>query len=266
MAPGDGAVHRLRRLDYAWRLVATGLAFAALSLGGFLMAVTVIPLYRRAASDPVLRARRAQRLVRASFRLYIFMLQYLGVIELKLVGAKRLHACRGNVVVANHPTLLDIVLIMSLVPDAQCVVKHQLWRHPLLGPLVRAAGYIRNDQNPESLIEACKTALAAGANLIIFPEGTRSVPGRPLRLQRGFAHIAALSGADVQLLSITCEPITLIKGEKWYVIPARRPTFTVEVGEQVRTKDFFDQPSRARAVRRLVSYLEGYYVGKLQHG
>jgi 1-acyl-sn-glycerol-3-phosphate acyltransferase len=256
----------LSRLDYAWRLAATGLAFAALGLGGFVMALTVIPLFTCAIGDGRARERRAQGIIRASFRLYVFMLRRLGVLSLEIAGEERLASCRGTLVIANHPTLLDVVLIMALLPNAQCVVKHQLWRHPLLGPVVRAAGYLRNDRDAEALIESCRIAVASGSNLIIFPEGTRSVPGHPLRFQRGFAHIATLTGADLQLVTITCDPVTLVKGKAWYAIPDRRPAFRVEIGERLETAAFLAGPSRARGARKMVAHLEAYYLGKLQHG
>ncbi len=256
----------LRQIERGWRLAATGLAFAALGLGGFVLALTVIPLVTCVLRDRRARARRAQAVIRASFRVYVRLLCMLGVIRLEVAGEAPLAACRGAVVISNHPTLLDVVLIMALLPNAQCVVKHQLWRHPLLGPVVRAAGYIRNDQEPEPFIGDCRAALAAGANLIIFPEGTRTVPGRDMRFQRGFAHIATLTGASLLPITITCDPITLIKGQAWHVIPERRPTFRVDIGERLATSAFLDLPSRARGARRLVSHVQSYYAGKLRHG
>lgn len=255
-----------RQIDRLWRLAATGFAFGALGIGGFVIAVLIVPPVTWALRDRLARARRAQSIIRASFRFYVAMLRGLGVLRLEVIGAERLYSCRGHLVIANHPTLLDVVLIMALLPRGQCVVKHQLWDHPLLGPLMRVAGYIRNDQEPEGFIADCAAALQAGNNLIIFPEGTRSVPGRQPRFQRGFAHVATLTGADLQLVTITCDPITLIKGQPWYVIPERPPTFRIEIGEQLRTQTFLDTPSRARGARRLVSHLESYYVGKVKHG
>lgn len=256
----------LRRMNYAWRLAATGLAFAAMGVGGIVLALGVIPLATLATPDPSTRARRAQRIIRDSFRVYILMLRALGVIRLEVVGEERLAACRGSLIVANHPTLLDVVLIMSLVTNAQCVVKHQLWRNPFLGPIVRAAGYIRNDGEAESFVGDCRRALAAGGNLIIFPEGTRSVPGERLRFQRGFAHIATLTGASLQLITISCEPITLVKGQPWYVIPDHAPTFRIEIDQRLEMAPFLAGGARPLGARKLVSHLESYYGGKLKHG
>jgi 1-acyl-sn-glycerol-3-phosphate acyltransferase len=243
----------------------TGAAFVALGVGGFLLAVTIIPASTFMSTDRRVRARRAQAIIRASFRVYVSMLRALGVIRLRVSGADRLAQCHGTMIVANHPTLLDVVLIMALVPRAQCVVKHQLWRHPLLRPVVKATGYIRNDQEADELIRECCQALSAGDNLIIFPEGTRSVPGKPLSLQRGFAHIATLAGADLLPVRITCNPITLVKGRPWHEIPERAPEFRVEIGKNIEIKSFLNHGPRPVAARRLVSHLKAYYDGRLTY-
>ena len=189
------------------------------------------------------------------------MLRVLGVLKLEVVGAEKLSACRGKLIIANHPTLIDIVLLMALLPDAKCVVKSELFSNRLMRPVVRAAGYIRNDYEPEVLIEKCRETLAAGYNLIIFPEGTRSMPGKPLHFQRGFAHIATMTGVNVQPITITCEPITLVKGEPYYKIPDSRPIFRIEVADEIDPQQFLDlaSESRARSARKLVSYLEADY-------
>jgi 1-acyl-sn-glycerol-3-phosphate acyltransferase len=243
----------------------TGLAFAGLGIGGFLLATIIIPVATLLQRNEAIRRCRAQRIIRANFRFYVRMLQWLGVIKLDVIGAEKLLAASGNLIIANHPTLLDVVLIMSLVPNAQCVVKRQLWRNPLLRQLVKIAGYIRNDLEPEIFIEACRMGLAAGNNLIIFPEGTRSVPGEPLHFQRSFAHIATLTGSSLQPVIITCDPITLVKGRPWYDIPRRVPRFCVEADDLIVTSSFYGVGRRARDARALVSHLEDYYRGKLTH-
>jgi 1-acyl-sn-glycerol-3-phosphate acyltransferase len=196
------------------------------------------------------------------------MLRALGVLKLEVIGAERLATCKGKLVVANHPTLIDIVLLMALLPDAKCVVKAELFGNPFLRPLVRSAGYIRNDCEPEILIERCSETLVAGSNLIIFPEGTRSVPGKPIRFQRGFAHISTLTGANLQPITITCEPITLVKGDPYYKIPDSRPTFRIEATDEIDPWQFMNSgsKSRARGARELVSYLEADYCVRLASG
>jgi 1-acyl-sn-glycerol-3-phosphate acyltransferase len=249
----------LAKLFRWWRILATGLGFAVLGLGGLLLSVTLFPAIALATPDPARRARRVQAVISGSFRLYLWLLRALGVIRLAIDGREQIAACRGVLVVANHPTLLDVVLLMSVVPNAQCVVKHQLWRNRFLGPVVRAAGYIRNDVDADTFIDRCRAALASGGNLIIFPEGTRSVPGQPLRFQRGFANIALLAPADMQLVRISCEPITLVKGSPWYAVPERRAAFRVAAEARLSAAPVLGLGERSLGARRLAAHLQSHF-------
>lgn len=250
-----------RRLERICRILATGFAFATFGLGGaFLAAVVFPPLALLVGEDG---RKRAQAVIQTSFRLFVRMLELTGILTLEVVGREQLATCRGRLIVANHPTLLDVVFLMSLIPRGQCIVKHELFRNVFLGGVVRAAGYIRNDLEPEALVRACRASLAAGDNLIVFPEGTRSRPGRPPSFQRGFANIARLTDAEMQLVVITCRPIFLTKGEPWYQVPPERPRLRIVAGERFRVESISASPYHGLAARRVVRALDAYYAGRL---
>lgn len=248
-------------LDHLWRQIGTGCAFLLLFGGGAILAVTLFPVLQLGAYR--CRATRVQTVIHLLFRFYIRMLQILRIIELRVEDGEKLSAAGGRLIIANHPTLLDVVLLMTLVPRAQCIVKSELWSSPYLGGVMRSAGYIRNDLPTEQLIGACREALEQGRNLIIFPEGTRSTPGEPLRFRRGFANIATHLGAELQLVTITCTPPTLLKGDKWWMVPRQRPQFRIAVDKRIHLNDWTGSEYRSLATRRLVRHLEEYYMERL---
>lgn len=252
----------LQQLDRIYRRGATAFAFAFIFFGGCILAATVLPSL---AVIPGRRRERAQFVIRTTFRFYLTMLQSLSLLRLDVEGRDRLEGCRGRLIVANHPSLLDVVMLMALIPDAQCIVKHQLWNNRFLGGLVRRAGYIRNDLDADALIAACRSALDRGANIIVFPEGTRSAPGVTPRFHRGFANIATLTGAEVQPVVITCSPPTLRKGEPWWTIPDTRPLFRVIAKECLDADSYLGYRSRSVASRQLVARMEAYYAEELAH-
>ena len=256
----------LDRFARIWRIAATGFAFACLFGGGAVLALTAFPVVHLVTPQGPLRRQRNQHVIHLAFRVYVAMLRLLRLLDLQVVGREQLDDGIPRLIVANHPSLLDVVFLMSLVPRAQCVVKKELWSSPYLGGLVRCAGYIRNDLDAQALIAECRLAMAQGNSLIIFPEGTRTTPGQPRRFQRGFANIATMLEVQIQLVTITCYPPTLIKGEKWWMIPPRRPIFRVHVGERINAKGWFGCDHRSVAARQLVRQLEAYYEGQLGHG
>ena len=234
-------------------------------LGGVSMATVLFPPVTWLSRDPLSRKRRIQSLIQTSFRIFIRALCFLRVIELRVTGRHLLAEACGVLVVSNHPSLLDIVILMSLLPRVQCVVKHQLWSNPFLRAVVAGANYIRNDLDPEVLIERCAEALRSGDNLIIFPEGTRSVPGQTMVIKRGFANVAIAAPADLHIATIACEPVFLPKGQAWYDVPEKRPVFHVKVGERLDISAFLGYPFRPQAVRRLASFVRQHYAGTCEH-
>lgn len=197
------------------------------------MGFTLWPLLRLSSRRH--GAARVQRAVSASMRVFVWLMKSLGLLTWEVRGLEKLRP-RGQFVVANHPTLIDVVFLVGFMPEVDCIVKQALWRNVFLRWPVSWAGYISNETG-EGLIAACAAALREGRSLVVFPEGTRTRPGEPLSLQRGAAQIALAAGCDFRPVTITCEPITLTKGNAWYRVPHRRPHWILTVGETLRVGD-----------------------------
>lgn len=247
------------RLNHLWRIVATGLSFLVFGVGGLLLGVLVFPLMNIAIRDPRRRRRWARRLVQKSFALHIEFMRVTGVLTYEVRGRERLQR-DGLLVLANHPTLIDVVFLVSLLPNADCVVKSALARNPFTRGPVRAAGYVFNDDGA-GLVDDCIAAVRRGGTLVIFPEGTRTRRDAPLQLQRGAANIAVRGRLDVTPVRLTCTPMTLGKGEKWYRVPARRFHVVVDVQPDLVIAPFMDgAPGEALAARQLTDHLSQYFA------
>ncbi|MBW3567015.1 MAG: 1-acyl-sn-glycerol-3-phosphate acyltransferase [Proteobacteria bacterium] len=251
-------------LDFGWRLLGTGFCFLAFGIGGAIMGLVLFPLVMLLPGTTAARSRRVQRIIRAGFRLFLGTVRFLGIGDISVVNGHLL-SCEGRkLVLANHPTLLDVVVVMSLMPQADCVVKQALWRNPFLGRVVRGAGYVSNS-SPEKVLEGCHRLLEKDRALVLFPEGTRSVPGQALAFQRGAARLVLRSGAPVQPVTVTCEPATLMKHTKWYRIPPHRWHIRVMAHQPVSRNELLaaqDIPEPA-AVRRMTTALQDLFERKL---
>ncbi len=257
------------RLDYGWRLFGTGFSFACFGLGGVLLSLTLFPVIRLLSPDRDRTRRRIQRAMRQSFRVFLWQMTTLGVLSYEVAGGERL-ARSGRLIVANHPSLIDVVLLIALLPEVDCIVKQALWRNPFLRWPVAWADYLPNQGSAEELVEQAAANLRAGRSLIVFPEGTRSVPGQPLQMQRGAARIALAAGVEVLPVTIVCRPSTLTKAEPWYRIPPRRPHWRLLVGEPIPAADYAPAGMpEALAARRLTQHFANYFsvsLGTAQGG
>jgi len=109
----------------------------------------------------------------------------------------------GPVLIASrHQSAFDTMVWFTLLPNVTYVMKQELLRIPLMGPLMAAAGMISVDRaggarTIRTLVKDGKRAAAAGRTIVIFPEGTRAAPGALLPLQPGVSALASATGLPV---------------------------------------------------------------------
>lgn len=188
------------------------------------------------------------------------MMRVLGIMESEIINAERLKQSQGMIVIANHPSLIDVVFLVSLIKDATCIVKQAVWRNPCMAAVVRTARYISNDDSV-ALVDECVARLKEGEPLLIFPEGTRSKANRLNKFQRGAANIAILSKAPIRPIHISVIPTTLTKAERWYHIPVKKFKVTIVVGEVIDVSSIvLSSKNSTIAARNITAFLEEYYV------
>ncbi len=259
--PGDFYAEppAVKRTDYYWlRLAGTGVSFALFGLVTFVLGFIVLPVIRVFSRDRA-RGRKLSRVVLGTgMRFFIWFVSRAGFIAYEISGREKLGR-PGQLIVANHPTLIDSVYLLGFTPSANCIVKAAHFRNVITRGAVNAAGYIPNAPT-EEMIHAAEAALQAGETLLMFPEGTRTVPGRPVQMHRGAANVALRGARVLTPVFISCDPPTLSKGLPWYRIPWSRPKWTLRVGDDINLDEYRGLPL-PRASRKLNEDLVGLFGG-----
>jgi 1-acyl-sn-glycerol-3-phosphate acyltransferase len=250
------------RLAYAWRALRTALAFLVFGAGALIVAFAVVPSLRVLPGRQADVSLRTQRLVHHAFRWFEWFMSVLGLIRVQRLSFERLAGTGPRLVIANHPTLIDVVLLGASLPQADCIVKKAVLQNPYLRRMVTAAGYISNDDG-DRLVDACVRRLQAGRTLLMFPEGTRSPRGGLGRIRRGAARVALRSGVPLLPIVITCDPPTLMKGQPWHEVPERTAHLTLVAQHPIDPAAYgADCESFPAAARRLSLEIEAAFVGR----
>jgi 1-acyl-sn-glycerol-3-phosphate acyltransferase len=257
----------LKKLDLnmAWRRLATGFCFLTFICGSFILTILVLPIILLFSSPPEQTEGRVLRLIRFCFKLFMQYMQVLKPIKaFHIEGLEHAESLRGCIFIANHPTLIDVVAVLSCLPPSQCIVKKSLLDHFYLGRIMRAAGYIANDHATQ-LMQDCQRSLHSGRSLLIFPEGTRSPAYGLNAFSRGAAQIALRTGAPVVPIVITCDPPTLLKGDPWYAVPPDPVTFTLRFFAPLSIpQTVVDREGIPLQVRALTRYFEDFFRHQLR--
>lgn len=251
------------RLERFVRIVGTGFSFFVFGFAGLVLGLLIFPLLIVFVRDPARRTRVARSVVHWFFGFFVELMRRVGVLTYELHGVERLKD-PGLLILANHPTLIDVVFLISLIPQSDCVVKASLGKNPFTKGPVTAAGYITNDEGL-ALIDDCRKSLEGGSTLLIFPEGTRTPESMELTLQRGAANVAVRCRKPVTPVVITCVPRGLAKGVKWYKVPPRPMHFTITVHPDWPVQGYLDSgDSEPIAVRRLNAELKSFFEQELR--
>jgi len=243
------------------RLLATALSFALFGLGGLLLWALVFPLQRLLGGDAATRQRRARLAVHYSFRGFILFMRKTGVLTLDFQDAQRLGK-PGQMIIANHPSLLDVVLLIGYVKDANCIVRHGLAQNIFTRGPIAACGYITNDESAE-MLESAAAVLRQGQTLIVFPEGSRTPQDAMPCFHRGACAIALRGASCITPVLIQMQPRSLAKGEPWYRIPHRRMHYAITAGQAIGVEPWRDSHPLPIAGRKLNEHLQQYFAAKL---
>lgn len=142
-----------------------------------------------------------------------------------VIGRERLYEDGPAVIVANHLSLLDILVLFRLQSHFKWVSKIENFRVPVIGWNMRLCDYIpirRGDkQSTLAMLRQCERALAGGSSILMFPEGTRSASGRLRAFNSGAFQIAERCRVPLQPIIVRGTAEALPK--RGFVLQGRHP-------------------------------------------
>ncbi len=127
--------------------------------------------------------------------------------KLKVYGLENFPKNNGLVVVANHQSAADILILLAGLPQSfRFIIKQELFKVPIFGWYLRKAGYLSIDRDSArsaiKTLNQAKDLIKQGENILIFPEGTRSKDGKVGEFKRGSLMLAFISHAPILPITI----------------------------------------------------------------
>lgn len=249
------------RLARLWRQVRLGSAFVVFGTAALSVAFVAAPIVRRRARSAEEAELAVQGAIRRGFAVTVAWLRATRLVRLDSRGLEALADIGPCIVVANHPTLIDVVLLGSHLRQMDCIVNAGWTAHsPFLARAIDAAGYVRNDGGSQ-IVDACAGRLRRGRRLLIFPEGTRSPREGFGRFHRGAVHISLESGKPIVAVTIRCKPRMLGSKRKWHDVGERDSDIRLRIAGQLDPANYQGEGvSLPIAARRMNADLLAIYL------
>ena len=187
----------MARIRYIRRVFVKLFCFAFFGISSLILAILLFPIMHVLSGFSENKFKKMVRKFNHQyFKIFVKFAIILGGISLNVENRDSLAELRSKVVIANHPSLFDVVILFSLIPNADCIVKGELIQNKFISLIIKNL-YIPNNIPFDDQLERAKKSMDEGNNLIIFPEGTRSKPNEPWEFKKGAARFALYSKNDV---------------------------------------------------------------------
>jgi len=164
-------------------------------IGSVVLGLVVFPIERLLIHPKARFQKAARATVSFMFRFFINVMRAVGIVRFQTADKEKFRSLSSKIVVANHPSMLDVVFLISLIPNADCIVRGNL-ANSMYASVIRQL-YIVNTLGYEEMIDFCKKSLATGTNLIVFPEGTRTPRHGRNAFKKGAARTALDTRCDI---------------------------------------------------------------------
>lgn len=143
-----------------------------------------------------------QDFIRMGFKLFLKFLHIINFININLEELKNNHL--NKIIIANHISLLDTVIILSFVKNCYVIVNPKFSKNLLLSKIIQSAGYvILKSHSPQNKIKAyqeCISLLKRGKNILIFPEAHRSLNGDLSKFSKGAFHLSIILNEKISAI------------------------------------------------------------------
>ena len=183
-------------LLYAYRCIVKNLFYLIFGTGSILLVIIAFPFLRIFYHNNEQFGIKARHFISYTFKFFLGFLSIMQGAQKRTEGQQLYKDLRSKIIVANHPSILDFVYLMSMMPNATCIVSENLTRTPAAGVVKQA--YILNSKDFDLVCRECKKLTDQGCNVIIFPEGTRTPRHGRNIYKKGAARLALYCGCDIQ--------------------------------------------------------------------
>lgn len=195
-------------------------------------------------------------IIHYTWKFFVNLMMWLKLFRLDI---KKLGKIKNKVIGSTHPSFIDIVILIALIPRSTCFVKKELAHNPILKNLVTSI-FITNEVELEELKSESKKMLDRGFNVIIFPSGIRHRRDEFPKIRKGASLVALNAGKNIVPVRMFSDRDFLFINQPFYAVSDRCVNFEIEQMREINIADFIGE-SEIITKQRLTNKIEDELYG-----
>ena len=210
-----------------FRSILVTICFLIFGIGSILFNFLLFPFIQK-------NKELCSKIIQKSWRFFTNIMIGFGLIKLDI---KKLGEIKNKVIVCTHPSFIDIVILIALIPKSTCFVKKELAHNPILKNLVNSI-FITNEVELDELKSQSKKMLDMGFNVIIFPSGIRHRKNEFPKIKKGASLVALNANKNIVPIRIFSDDDFLFINQPFYAAGSHVVTFEITEGEEIKLDDY----------------------------
>ncbi|MCD8024068.1 MAG: 1-acyl-sn-glycerol-3-phosphate acyltransferase [Candidatus Gastranaerophilales bacterium] len=165
------------------------ISFVVFGIGTIIMGYIVFPLNKRMYKSPEKLHKAYLNLINKSWYFFVRALCFIRLIRLEIDDINKLRNIKNSIIVSTHPSFIDGVILMALIPDTTCFVAERLAKNKITKNIVNSICLVSH-RPLEELKTNTKKMTDEGFNILIFPTGIRHRKNEYPKIRKGASLIA----------------------------------------------------------------------------
>ena len=219
------------------RGISVTVSFIIFGLGSLFLGGLIFPLIYILEKNKEKKLMLFSKLVHKSWNIFVHFLMFIKVVKLEIKDIEKLRGIKNSVIVATHPTYIDVLILISLIPQTTCFAAEKLTRNIFMKNIVGSM-FLSAAQPIDNIVDDSKYMLENGFNVLIFPTGKRHHKNEYPKIHKGAALIALKSNKNIVPVRITTDIDFLQENEPIYNAGNKVVTYNIEIDSTIKIQEF----------------------------
>lgn len=213
------------------------ISFSVFGIGCLIVGFLVLPIVNFFIKKKSKRLNIYSNIVHSTWKFFVKFLQLIGVLKFSIENINSFKHIKNSIIVATHPSYIDVLILLSLIPRTTCFVAPRLTENTFFKQVVESMFLISGKPLDELLIDT-DFMLKEGFNVLIFPSGIRHRKNEYPKIKKGAALIAMNSKKDVIPVIMHTDFDFLQIGQPFYDAGEKAVTYSIKCNDKIKVEHF----------------------------
>lgn len=233
------------------RSVLVLLSFVIFGIGAIFLNFIIFPMANFFLKDKQLLYFYSD-IIHNTWKWFVRILIFFKIIKLNITDLDNIKQIKQKIIVATHPSFIDILILIALIPRTTCIVKYSLSKNPILFNLVNSI-FIMEDESLEKLKEHTKKMIDNGFNVVIFPMGIRHRRNEFPKIKKGAATIAMNANSNIVALKYYTDFDFLFISQPVYEAGEKAVTYDLSYVGEIDVKSMLQNSENEIVIKKNIT-------------